>query len=76
MDDFFAAIDDAAKEYREEYVPELAAVAETRRLEEAARRAADLARLRADLTKEEAAAAAKRGGAAGAGAGASSGKKA
>ena len=52
MDEFFAAVDDAATEYREEYVPELVAVAASRRAEEAARREADLARLRADLAKE------------------------
>lgn len=65
MDEFFAAVADAAREYREEYVPELMAVAETRRKEEAAKREADLARLRADLLKEEQAAAKRRGESAG-----------
>lgn len=65
MDEFFAAVADAAREYREEYVPELMAVAETRRVEEAAKRAADLERLRADLLKEEQAAAKRAAGAAG-----------
>lgn len=67
MDDFFAAVADAAQEYREEYVPELLAAAEGRRRAEAAKREADLARLRADLLREEAAAKARREGGAGGG---------
>lgn len=53
MDDFFAAVDDAVKEYDSEYLPQLQAGMEMRRREAEARRTADLEKLRRDLLKEE-----------------------
>jgi GTPase SAR1 family protein len=48
MDEFLAAADACGREYAETYAPELAAAKARRAEEEAARRAADLERVRAD----------------------------
>lgn len=56
MEDFFAAVGDAAKEYREEYVPELQRAKEERQRQEEQRRKAELERLRGDLSRDKQAA--------------------
>ena len=49
---FFAAVNDAADEYWNEYLPELQSVIETRRDEAERRRIVEIARLRADLERD------------------------
>jgi hypothetical protein len=73
MDEFFAAVADAAEEYRTEYVPALLEVAAAKKQEAEAKRRADLDRLKADLLREEAKAKAARARAEGGGGGSSRG---
>lgn len=50
MDDFFAAVQDAAKEYEEEYKPELERVLKEREEKEAAKQRSHLQKLMKDMT--------------------------
>ena len=61
MDDFFAAVNEAAKEYRTDYLVELTEAAAERNAAIADRRRIDLERLKADLAKEELAAGKRAG---------------
>ena len=61
MPDFFAAVADAAREYWDEYVPELRAAAATQKTDAETRRVRDMERLKRDIAAEEKAAGTRRG---------------